>query len=423
MRRSAVILLVFILSLQAAGCASGGAYVPPREEIPSLEERVESNPEDLTAAARLGAAYHAQGRLDEAERLLQRVLEAEPEHANAVFFLGLVYEDQERPGEAVDLYQRYLEMGAAGGMEERIQNRIRLLRRQELRMAVREALARESELADTEPEPRTVAVFPFRFAGGDESLRPLRRALAEMLTTDLSQTDRLSVLERVRVQVLVDEMNLGESGLVEPATATRSGRLLGAGRIVQGQLEGTPDQIRMEAAVVSVSRGDREMSPVAQEDAVDRLFDMEKELAFQIYESLGVTLTPAERQRVSERMTENIQALLAYGRGLEASDQGRYLEAQEHFQQAAELDPDFAQAEQQAQETSELSSAEATSTSELAQAEVRAGPDLDITQQVEALTNQAGVRDPAQEVLGAEGVAAVGTRIEILLRRPGGGDR
>lgn len=409
-----------LLTFVASGCASGGARVPPPEQIPALEQRVESHPADVTAMARLGAGYQAQGRLAEAESVLQRALEVDSENADAVFFLGLVYEDQEKPGEAIDLYERYLHLGAPGGMEDRIRDRIRLLRRQELRMAVRDALAREAELATTPPEPRTVAVFPFRFVGGDESFSPLSRALAEMLSTDLSQTDRLSVLERVRVQALVDEMSLAESGMVDPGTAARGGRLLGAGRIVQGQIQGDQSRLRMEAAVVDVARADREMAPVAQENEAAQLFAMEKELAFQIYESLGIPLTAAERERVSRRFTENIQALLAYGRGLEASDAGRYQEARQHFQEAVSLDPDFSQAEEQAEEAGELASAEATTTAELAQVEVRTTADLDLARQVEAMARQATVREPAQEALGSEGVARTGTAVRIIFKRPGG---
>lgn len=424
--RTARSLPVLLVSLLLGGCATGGTFVPPPEEVPELEERVESRPEDVTALARLGAAYHADGRLSEAESLLRRALELEPRHPHATLFLGLVYEDQERPGEAMALYERYLDVGAPGGLEERIRGRIRLLHRQELRMAAREALAREAELAETPPEPRTVAVFPFRFTGGDEELRPLGRALADMLTTDLSVTDRLTVLERLRVQTLVQEMALGESGLVDPSTAARSGRLLGARHIVQGQLGGRRDDLRMEAAVVEVGREDREVEPFSSQDAARQLLEMEKAMAFGIYESLGISLTSAERQRVSERYTDNLQALLAYGRGLEAADAGRFQEARQHFQQAVSLDPGFARAESEAREASDLSSAESTSTGELAAAGVAAATDLAISRQVEALTRQAGTRDPAQEVLGTERIGGSTTAVELILRRPaggGGGDR
>jgi len=108
---------------------------------------------------------------------------------------------------------------------------------------------------------------------------------------------------------LLDEVALGQSGLVDATTAARGGRLLGAGRVVRGQVSGSEARLRLEAAVVRVGAAGQP-GTVSQEDAGARLFEMEKALAFQIYEEMGVSLTQAERERVGRRYTENLQALL-----------------------------------------------------------------------------------------------------------------
>ena len=61
------------------------------------------------------------------------------------------------------------------------------------------------------PGPRrqnAVAVFPFRYVGPTTELRPLGRGLTHMMITDLSKLSRLTLLERERVQALVDELAL-----------------------------------------------------------------------------------------------------------------------------------------------------------------------------------------------------------------------
>src|SRR5690606_16555960 len=136
------------------------------------------------------------------------------------------------------------------------------------------------------------------------------RALAEMLVTDLSQTERLRVLERTRIQLLVDEMDLGDSGLVDSLTTARSGRLLGAERIVQGQINVNETLLRLQAAVVGSSTGQLSGRPLVEEDALQQLFEMQKRLAFNLYESLGIQLTPAERERISQIPPQNLHALL-----------------------------------------------------------------------------------------------------------------
>lgn len=83
------------------------------------------------------------------------------------------------------------------------------------------------------------------------------------------------------------------------------------------------------------------VEPLSASEAIDRFFAMEKQLAFDLYEELGVELTPAERERVSEYQTESIEALLAYGRGLAAYDAGDFDLAQQYFSEAAGIDPSF----------------------------------------------------------------------------------
>src|SRR5690606_7130553 len=120
--------------------------------------------------------------------------------------------------EAAELYRTYLARGPDAGIRRRLAGRLHVLRRQQLLESVRLAIANEAALATT-PAPATVAVFPFLLQTPDSTLEPLGRALAELLVTALSQTDRLTVLERLRVQALLDEIQLAQDGLVDPATA------------------------------------------------------------------------------------------------------------------------------------------------------------------------------------------------------------
>jgi tetratricopeptide (TPR) repeat protein len=404
------------------GCAS--SYVPGPADLPRLEERIRSNPDDAETLTRVGAAYHESDRLDQAVALLERARVADPKEPNAAFFLGLVYEQQDHPTKAIHAFGDFLELAPDSRFRGQAEGRIRVLRRAELRVAVRESLKRENSLERT-PSPGTVAVFPFLFAGENEELRPLGRALAEMLVTDLALTTRLTVLERVQIQALLDEVAFGESGRVDQATAARGGRLLGAGRVVQGQITAGLEVLRMDAAVVSV-QADPDVASVFQEDAVARIFDMEKALALQIYDELGIALTPAERERVNERQTENLQALLAFGRGLEASDAGRYDEAQAQFAEAARLDPGFSEAGDLAADAEAVVQAETVTISQITTqvaAEVVATQVQAQVQTVTAAAATAGTRDAAQEALGTEGVAkSLPTLLTIILRRPGGGE-
>lgn len=421
-RRSGAVAVALLAGAGACATSGGAGFVPSPDEVPALEARIQARPQDAEALTRLAAAYEREGRLEQAASLLQRAVEADPRAASAHFVLGLVRDRQERYSEAAASYQRYLELAPATRLKGQVEGRLQLARRNGLRMAIRESLAREEQLAGR-PSPATVAVFPFVYSGSDERLRPLGRALAEMLTTDLAQTDRLTVLERVQIQALLDEVELARSGLVDAATAARGGRLLGAGRVVQGQVSGNEAQLRLEAAVVQVG-GAAQPGAVSEEDAGARLFAMQKALALRIYEEMGVSLTPAERERVTRRYTENLQALLAFGQGLEAADARRYAEAAGFFQQAAALDPGFRQANELAGISADLDRAANTSSADAVEEVAQASVEAQIADEVAAVAQQAAAaatRNPAQEALGTEGVGRTpATPVSIILRRPGG---
>jgi TolB-like protein len=369
---------------------------------------------------RLAEAYRLAEQGEAALVLLEPVVGERPEAALA---LGLAYESLDRVADARRAYADYVERGRDGSLKVRVRERLALLERQELEEAVRSALAREGELANTAPTPNTVGVFPFLAVTDDPEMKPLGTALAELLTTDLSQTDRLTVVERAQVQALLTELSLGESGRVDPATAARSGRLLGAANLVQGRVEPSGSDLSVQAVVVSVPGGRDVPSPVRETDALARIFDMEKRLALALYEQMGIQLTQAERERVTRQTTTNVQALLAFGFGLEAADAGQDVEAATHFVRALNLDPGFDLARAHWTKSDQSIRAAGTSANTLGRlglAEAGSVSDWRTRfEAVEALMANPAARDPAAEVLGAEGPGRRGTA-EVVIRRPGG---
>lgn len=329
-----------------SACATTGSQlaVPSPAEIPGLEARVAEDPQDVETALYLASGYREAGRTDEARELVVALSEYAPDDPGLLVMQGILAEDAGEYSAAVSSYQAFMATGTEGPLRDEVGRRLELARIEALRADVRSALAREEALADMEPDPATVGIFPFVFEGTDPEYEPLALALPELLATDLGITGRLTLIERTKIQTLLDELQLGESGRVESATAARSGRLLGSGHIVQGRFrmeQGT--RVDVDASVVTVGRPGQELAdPLVAQDEVERFFEMEKQLAFAIYDELGIQLTPAERELVNERQTESIEALLAFGRGLAAADAGDFGQARQHFADAAALDPSFA---------------------------------------------------------------------------------
>ena len=412
-------LLPCTVSLSVEVCArpyTALTAAPTPQEIPALERALRRDSSDVGIRLRLAEANRRAGKPEAAVALLEPVAGRD---ATASFYLGALNEDRGRIADARRHYADYVARGKDARLRDQARHRLALLDRLELEQAVRTDIANERQLATRAPEPRTVGVFPLLTVTSDPQLAPLGTALAELLTTDLAQTDRVRVLERVQVQKLLDELSLAASGRVDPATAARSGRLLGAGTIVQGRVEGGDAALALQALVVRVPTARTAAAPLSERDALSRIFDVEKRLALGIYDRMGVQLTPAERQRVTRQATGNVQALLALGFGLEAQDAGRYDQAASQFARAVQLDPNFMLARQHLDQARALQLAAATTPSALAELAllpvVSAPPDP--FRAVEQMVPDPGTRDAVVEALGAEGVGRRGTA-EIVVRRP-----
>ena len=215
------------------------------------------------------------------------------------------------------------------------------LTRRQLTDDARQAIQQERTLGAVAGSPTTVAVLPLRFTGSDSSLRPLERGFADLLTTDLSRSSKLTVVERARIQTLLDELALQQSGRTDAATNVRAGRLLRAGRVVQGSIvQVGSSELRVDAAVLDVPTTEVRGS-ARGEGEIDKLFDLEKRIALGLFDQLGVTLTVAERNAIEQRPTRSLAAFLAYSRGLTAEDDGRFDDASRFYRDAIRIDPGF----------------------------------------------------------------------------------
>jgi curli biogenesis system outer membrane secretion channel CsgG len=92
--------------------------------------------------------------------------------------------------------------------------------------------------AGAQPDRRaTVAVLP-SFNNGSvvnhADYDALGKGIADVLITELATNGAVRVVERDKIQQLIDEQNLGASGRVDKETAVKIGKLLGAHHVISG---------------------------------------------------------------------------------------------------------------------------------------------------------------------------------------------
>jgi tetratricopeptide (TPR) repeat protein len=346
MRLGKILLTVAALTLTAGPVL---AQVSPRA-LASAEKRRDKNPRSADAQRQVGVAYYKLGRIPEARTALAAATSLNPRDGVSALYLGLVAEKEGDLAGAKASYTRYLAVGRTKSAREAVSQRLAVVSRLELAEAAKAAVQREQQLGATAGPRTTIAVMPFRFSGTDASLQPLERGLADLMISDFAKVGALTVLERERVQALMDEMRLSESGRVEAASAVRSGRMLQAGSVVQGSINQTgASGLQVDASIVSVATSQASAGG-SESNTLDRLFDLEKALVLEVIRSLGVQPTATELAAIEQRPTRNVQAFLAYSRGLQASDAGRLDEAQSFFDNARSIDPNFGAALSRSQE-------------------------------------------------------------------------
>lgn len=192
----------------------------------------------VAVAAQLKAGIEAFGAEQDAvaAEALKRVREAAPGEPLVPYYLGLIALRQGHNAEALRQLQQYAREDPEGAAAREVPKTLTLLSSAQLQQEVQAAVAREREVAAADPEPGSIAVQAF-VNRGDEQYRAMAKGLAAMIIADLSKVPGLTVLEREKVQLLLDEMKLGDAGLVNPDGAVRSGRLMRAEKVIVGNFE------------------------------------------------------------------------------------------------------------------------------------------------------------------------------------------
>ena len=353
MRRLGPIALLMMLTVCIA---PANAQQKANDALAKLQAAQAASPGSVAANRALGVWYYRAGRFAEARVPLDQARKLDANDGVSALYAGLAAEQMKDFTAAKSAYNAYLTVGKTKSAQKEIRARLVAISQAELKEAAKTAVANESAISATPGATNTIAVLPFTIGLADPSYAPLGRGLADLMITDLSKSRQLTIVERERMQAIVDEIALSKSANVDAATTVRAGKLIQAGRIVQGQvLQGAGGTGITISSNVVASNGGGVTAVTAPNGTLDKLFDLEKTLVMNTFRTLGITLTPAEAQEVDRRSTSSLAAFLAYSRGLQAQDDGRFDEAARFFDNARSIDPGFGAALARSQQASAAS--------------------------------------------------------------------
>lgn len=214
---------------------------------------------------------------------------------------------------------------------------------EDVRLWAKQALKEEKAIKAVEVR-NTLAVLYFQNKTGQSQLASLQKGMTLMLITDLSQIKGIQVVERVKLQALVEELGLGVSGLVESTTTPRVGKLLGAQWLVGGDiLAGQQTQLQIQSNLLDVP-DEKILGQSMAEGQLSELFRLEKDILFATVKLLNIRLTPEEEARVRKPCSTNTDALIELFKGIDASDRGNYDNAAEFYELGLKKDPNICMA-------------------------------------------------------------------------------
>jgi tetratricopeptide (TPR) repeat protein len=304
---------------------------------------VEEDPEDYRAWREIGRIYYESSSPEKAEEAFSMSNRIKP-NAPSSLYLGLILERREEYDRAIRLYGSAVNLGDDPRMKERVRERLQVLIDRKLQQEAVAAVKGESDIETSSIPDSTIAVINFDGSALEEEMKPLALGLAELTANDLAKVSSLNVVERIKINTILEELEFSQSQYADPSVAPRMGKLLGSRRVVLGTIVGTGDEdLRIDGAVVNTVEGDALRTGVA-EGELKKFFRVQKEFVFSVIDTLGIQLSKAERDAIEEVPTESFLAFMAFSRGLSYKSRGMPGEALESFREAREYDPGFSAA-------------------------------------------------------------------------------
>jgi TolB-like protein len=182
---------------------------------------------------------------------------------------------------------------------------------------------------------RTLAVLNFDNNTGRTDYDAMGKGLAAMMITDLSVSPELKLVERERMQDVLQEQDMQRSRLFDSTTAVKAGRLLGAEFIATGSLAAAAPELRIDMRVIRVETG-QIVKTARASGPEDKLFELEQQLADGVLKDLDIALSPEHEAQMRQRQQANreigVNSFKGFSLGLAAMDRGDYVGAAQHFQ-------------------------------------------------------------------------------------------
>ncbi|MCA0375759.1 MAG: CsgG/HfaB family protein [Gemmatimonadetes bacterium] len=227
--------------------------------------------------------------------------------------------------------------------------RVRVLSARQL-VAALALVGTTTVVAQAQAKP-TVAVMYFTngAVGNTAEYAPLSKGLAEMLITELSTNTNIRVVERDRLQALLEEQNLGATNRVEAGTAAKLGKTLGAMHMLMGSfvIDGK-GSMRMDVRAVNTETSELVYATSVTGKA-DGMLGLLADLGKQVNTGLKLPARPAggsnnDGAALGAKGPNQLRSMMLLSRALEAQDKKNTTSAVALLKESIQSNPENARA-------------------------------------------------------------------------------
>jgi TolB-like protein/Tfp pilus assembly protein PilF len=182
---------------------------------------------------------------------------------------------------------------------------------------------------------KSIAVLPFESLSDEKENAYFADGIQDDVLTNLSKIGDLKVISRTSVMPYRGKAsNLREIG-----------KTLGVGNILEGSVRRIGNRVRVNVQLINAENDEHIWAEDYDRDLTD-VFAIQTDLAQKIANELRAKLSPSEKAQMEQKPTENGEAYLAFVQAHNLScaveDLEKLKQAEQLYERAIELDPNFA---------------------------------------------------------------------------------
>src|SRR5437879_282199 len=186
---------------------------------------------------------------------------------------------------------------------------------------------------------KSIAVLPFQSLSDEKENAYFADGMQDDILTNLSKIGDLKVISRMSV------MSYRGDGV---RNAREIGKALGVATLLEGSVRRAGNRVRVNVQLINANNDEHIWAEDYDRDLTD-VFAIQTDLAQKIASALQAKLSPNEKERFDRRPTQNPDAYLLFVQAHDYANRtdmfrDTSLKAEQLFEQATKLDPNFAAA-------------------------------------------------------------------------------